>query len=153
MESWAWTSFHRRKQELLVGKTPILVFFWGGGFELFTVKFASKAVEYPVSITCGVESAQLSLTATTLWYVEDMTWPGWPVQPVADAKSRALLNPTALPSIVHCREVLGSTCWKIVGSCVFQGQEVLGYVQITNDVLCWCMKMMIVWSWIFLSPR
>lgn len=56
-----------------MGKTPILVFFWGGGFELFTVKFASKAVEYPVSITCGVESAQLSLTATTLWYVEDMT--------------------------------------------------------------------------------
>lgn len=45
---------------MLVGKRPTLFFFWGGGFELFTVKFASKAVEYPVSITCGVESAQLS---------------------------------------------------------------------------------------------
>lgn len=51
--------------------------FWrdGGGLELFTIKFASEIVEYPISITCGVGSAQLSHSATTLCCVEEMTCP------------------------------------------------------------------------------
>lgn len=154
-----WTSIHRRKQDFLVGKRPILFlcldFFGvdGGRFELFTIKFPSEIAEYPISITCAVESAQLSHSATTLCHVEETTWPRWPGQTVANAKSVGLLKPSALPSRVQCREVLGSTCWKIVGSCVFQVQEVLCYLQITSDALCWCVKMMIVWSQIFLLSR
>lgn len=34
----------------------------GGVFELFTIKFASDTAEYPISVTCGVESAQCSCT-------------------------------------------------------------------------------------------
>lgn len=40
-----------------------------------------------------------------LWYVEEVTWPRWPGQPVSDSElSISLLKLSALSSRVHCRE-------------------------------------------------
>lgn len=55
------------------GNKKLHFFFLFVCFELFTVKFANKIVKYPVSIICDMKSVQLSHSAVTLWYVEEMT--------------------------------------------------------------------------------
>lgn len=62
----------QKEMGMSVGTKPC-TFFLFVCFELFTVKFANKIVKYPVSIICDMKSVQLSHSAITLCYVEEMT--------------------------------------------------------------------------------
>lgn len=66
-------NFPQKEMGISVGTKNCTFFCLFVCFELFTVKFANKIVKYPVSIICDMKSVQLSHSAVTLWYVEEMT--------------------------------------------------------------------------------